>query len=266
MIGRVLRDGASSEPVRFGARAGLLANGLLHLLVAWLAVRVAFGERERADQVGALRTVATEPFGRALLWLLAIGFAAVVLWRGREAIWGFPGVTDRRVQLRKRLFSVGQLAVFGVMAGLAGRIATGSPGGGGGQALTARLLQLPFGPALVVTIGAGVLITGVVVGVRGWRRAFTEDMALGQAHRPVRVLAVRCGQLGALARGMAVGIIGGLVAVAGLTYQPAKAEGLDAALKTLAGQPYGTVLLVAVAAGLASHGIFCFFDARYHRV
>jgi hypothetical protein len=61
-------------------------------------------------------------------------------------------------------------------------------------------------------------------------------------------------------------IIGALVGVAALTSQPARAEGLDAALKTLASQPFGPVLLVIVALGLASYGVFCFFDARYHRV
>jgi hypothetical protein len=51
-----------------------------------------------------------------------------------------------------------------------------------------------------------------------------------------------------------------------VTYQPARAEGLDSALKTLANQPLGPVLLIAVAVGLASYGIFAFFDAHYHRV
>jgi Domain of Unknown Function (DUF1206) len=38
------------------------------------------------------------------------------------------------------------------------------------------------------------------------------------------------------------------------------------ALRTLAAQPYGIIVLVAVALGLAAYGVFCAFDARYHRV
>jgi Domain of Unknown Function (DUF1206) len=30
--------------------------------------------------------------------------------------------------------------------------------------------------------------------------------------------------------------------------------------------PYGVFLLIVVALGLAADGVFCFFDARYHRV
>ncbi len=48
--------------------------------------------------------------------------------------------------------------------------------------------------------------------------------------------------------------------------QPAKATWLDVALKTLAAQPYGTILLTLVAAGLAAFAVFTFFDARYRRV
>jgi hypothetical protein len=31
-------------------------------------------------------------------------------------------------------------------------------------------------------------------------------------------------------------------------------------------QPFGPYLLAAVAVGLLAYGVFCFFDARYHRV
>jgi Domain of Unknown Function (DUF1206) len=39
--------------------------------------------------------------------------------------------------------------------------------------------------------------------------------------------------------------------IAALRSDPSKATGLDTALKTLAAQPYGVVLLYVVAAGLA---------------
>jgi hypothetical protein len=65
---------------------------------------------------------------------------------------------------------------------------------------------------------------------------------------------------------VAVGIIGAFVVFAGVTYQPERAEGLDAALKTVVAQPFGVPALVAVALGLAGYGVFAFFDARFHRV
>ncbi|MBO0873531.1 MAG: DUF1206 domain-containing protein [Pseudonocardia sp.] len=233
--------------------------------MAWLAVRVAFGRFERADPEGALQTVAGEPFGRELLWLIVAGFGAVVVWRVRESIWGFNYVR-RADRPRKRLFAAGQAVVFGALGVLAARIAGGSSSGSGGEQATARLLELPAGRAVVTVVGAGVLVGGMAIALRGWRMAFTEDMDLERAGPLARTLAERTGQVGSVAKGVAVGIIGVLVVVAGMSSQPARAEGLDAALKTLAVQPYGTVLLTAVALGLASYGLFSILDACYHRV
>jgi hypothetical protein len=118
----------------------------------------------------------------------------------------------------------------------------------------------------VVVVGATVLITGVVMGWRGWKLAFTEDMDLDRASPRARMVAERTGQFGALAKSLAFMVIGFLVAQAGFTYRPERAEGLDAALKTVAAAPCGPWALVLVGGGLASFGLFCFFDAHYHRV
>lgn len=76
--------------MRVAARAGIAANGVVHLLIGWLAVRIALGSGGQADQNGALGAIAAEPAGRVLLWVLVVGFAAVVLWRTVSAVWGSP--------------------------------------------------------------------------------------------------------------------------------------------------------------------------------
>jgi hypothetical protein len=259
-------EAAESRPMRLAARAGLAVNGMLHLLVAWLAVRLASGTRERADQAGALQSIAAEPFGRVLLWLVVFGFAAVVVWRLREALSGFRYVRDRKQRTQKRLFSALQVTVFSVLTVLTIRVASGSPAGNGGQGLTATLLRMPAGRWLVVAIGVGVFVSGAVMIYRGWHLAFTEDMDLGRASARTRKIVERTGLVGSMAKGVAVMIVGVLIATAAMTSRPEKAEGLDAALKAVAAQPFGSALLIAVAAGFASFGVYCFFDARYHRV
>lgn len=260
------QEAARSRPLRLAARAGLAANGLIHLLVAWLALRVASGAHEQADKAGAMQTIAAQAHGRILLWLVTGGFAAVVIWRLREALWGFRYVRERGERAKKRWFSVGQLVIFAVLALLTGRVAVGAGAGGGGRNLTAWLLRVPGGRWFLVPVGAGVLITGAVMAVRGWRRAFAEGMDLRAARPVARRAAEWTGVIGTVAKGVAVMIIGVLIGNAAITFQPSRAQGMDAALKTLAGQPFGPLLLIAVAAGLASYGVFCFFDARYHRV
>jgi Domain of Unknown Function (DUF1206) len=81
-------DSASLELV---ARAGLIAYGVVHLLIGWLAAQIAWSasESKSADTSGALKTLAAQPFGKVLLWLVAIGLVALALWQASEAIWGY---------------------------------------------------------------------------------------------------------------------------------------------------------------------------------
>lgn len=261
------RQIATSKPVKIGARVGLVAYGITHLLIAWLALQVALGNSgAQANQSGAFQELAQQPFGRVLLWVLVVGFGATALWRLTQAIWGYRYVTDRSTNVRRRAGSAIKVVVFVALAVLAGQTAAGSGSGGGGQQrATAGVLGLPGGQLLVGAIGIGLLATGVVKIVRGWQQKFTRDMDL-PADRRARSLILRLGQVGSIAKGVAFGLIGLLVVVAAVQFRPEKSAGLDGALRALAAQPYGVLLLIVVALGLAAYGLFCFFDARYHRV
>jgi sulfite exporter TauE/SafE len=57
-----------------------------------------------------------------------------------------------------------------------------------------------------------------------------------------------------------------LVIEAAVTYQPAKAGGIDKALLTLRNQPFGEVLLILAALGLIVFGIYGLCEARWRRV
>src|SRR5947209_14565119 len=62
-------------------RLGLLARGLMHGIVAWLATEIAHGDgRRRADSQGALAVIAHQPLGRALLVAVAAGLLAYAVW------------------------------------------------------------------------------------------------------------------------------------------------------------------------------------------
>jgi hypothetical protein len=72
----------------YTARAGFAASGVLHLLVAYLILRIAFGSGGNADQSGALATIAKQAGGAVMLWIVAIGLLALGLWRVAEALIG----------------------------------------------------------------------------------------------------------------------------------------------------------------------------------
>ena len=257
---------AQSEPVKIGARVGIFAYGITHLLIGWLALQVAFGQgNEKADQRGAFQALAEQPFGQVLLWVLVVGFVAVALWRLEQAIWGYSYESDRTTNIRKRAISGGKVVIFLVLAVIAGRTAAGGGGGGGGQQATAGVLGLPGGQFLVGAVGLGILVAGGAKVYQGWKKKFLHDMDT-PSDRHARMVVERTGQVGFIAKGLSVGLIGILVVIAAIRFDPNEASGLDAALKALASQPFGPYLLIAVALGLACYGVFCFFDARYHRV
>jgi hypothetical protein len=256
-----------SEPVRKGARVGIAANGVLHLLIAWLALQVALGGGGQADQSGALTTIAAQPFGVVLLWLLFVGFVCVVVWRVTTALFGFGYVTDDKKKLVKRLVCAGQAVVYAVLAAATATTAiNGRTQGGGGSSATAGVLGLPGGQIIVGIVGVGIVVGGGVMVWHGWKKKFTEDQDLAGADRHARTVNERTGQVGYIAKGIAIGVLGVLVVSAAVRFDPAEANGLDSALKALAAQPFGVVLLAVVALGIAAYGVFCFFDARYHRV
>jgi hypothetical protein len=261
------RQVAKSEPVKIGARIGLVAYGITHLLIAWLALQVVFsGGGERTDQNGAFQTIAAEPFGRVLLWVLVVGFVAVALWRAGQAIFAAGGTQDTKKQVKKRVERGFQAAVFVALALLAGRVAAGSgSGGGGGQEAAAGVLGWPGGQFLVGAVGLAILVVAGVKAKHGWEKKFLEEMDT-PSDQHARQVVERLGQVGSIAKAVALGLIGALVVVAAVQFDPSKANGLDPALKALASEPYGMFLLAVVAVGLAAYGVFCFFDAKYHRV
>lgn len=248
------------------ARVGLVGRGIVYALIAVLAFQIAFGDHsERADQTGAFQTLAQNGAGKALLWLVVAGFVGYAGWQLAEAIRGHRHAEPKK-RTGKRIESGVKAAVYFGLAGLAAKTAVGSGGGGGGDTASAKLMGATGGRILVGLVGAVLVGVGVAMAAKGIKRSFTEEMELGRLQQRTRRAVVGLGAVGHTARGVVVGLVGGLVIAAAVTVDPEKARGFDAALKALAGQPAGPWLLCIAAAGLICFGAFSVIDARYHRL
>ncbi len=239
---------------------GLIAYGVVHLLVAWISVQIAWGGGgEEASQKGAFQKIAATPMGDVLLWITALGLFALAVWQVFEAGWGHQDREEGRKRIVKRIGSAGKAVLYVVLGVSAVSTAMGSASSGETEkkSMTASLMSATPGRILVIAIGVAIMVVGGRLIYRGVAKRFTRDLRGGVAE-PV----IRLGQVGYTAKGVVLGIVGILVALAAITFDPDKAGGMDTALRTLREQPYGSVLLTIVAAGLACFGVYCFAWSR----
>jgi hypothetical protein len=253
-----------NKAVQILGRLGMVCYGVVHVLVAWLAVQVVFGDAEQADQKGAIGTLAESSVGPVLLWALGIGLLAYALWQLVLITTGYGWIPKKR----KRIFRKIGAGARGAIGATLGIYAIGLANGGGSksgttqsQEWTARVMSLPAGQVLVGIAALVIIGIGVASIRKGIKHKFMEDLNRPQLPRVAEPLGVA----GYCAKGVAYGVIGILVGIAAINHNPGDAGGLDVALKTLQQQTFGSILLFAVAIGLAAFGVYCFTAARAHK-
>ncbi len=251
------RTAQDHAAVEWAARAGFAVNGVLHLLIGWIALQIAwFSTGKSADQSGALSALASNGFGKAVLWFGVVGFLGLAVWQVAEAIGGASKVSDR----------VKAVAKCGVYLALAFSAFTFAKGGSSSSKqqstdTTATLMSQPFGAVLVALVGLVVVAVGVYHVLKGWKRWFLQDLA-SHPGKSVDVL----GRFGYIAKGIALIVLGGLFGLAALQNDPKEASGLDGALHTLLEAPFGKIVVSVVGLGLIAYGFYSFARARYTKV
>jgi hypothetical protein len=257
---------ARSDALGRLARAGMVARGLVFLIVAVLAGKLAVGERGTdADQQEALRTIAAGPLGEVLLLLVAIGLAGYALWMlARAAIGHGVERTDSGLD---RVSALASAVAYGVVCATAIAVLAGSGSGSGSpKEATGGVLGWPAGTVLVAVAGAVVIGVGVYQAYKGFARKFLEEARTGEMTDEARKAYTTLGVFGYVARAVVFVLVGYGLIKAAVDYDPRKAVGLDGALHELADSAYGPPLLWVVAVGLAGFGLYSIADARYHRV
>ncbi|MFL6061673.1 MAG: DUF1206 domain-containing protein [Marmoricola sp.] len=245
-------------------RIGFVAYGVVHLLIAWLALQLALGHHDgRASNQGALRHLAGEPFGRVLVWAIAIGMFFLVCWRLLEGAVGHRDEEDEKKRLAQRAGSFGKAIVYGAIGVSALKIAIGAGSRSRGRATTAKLLDLPAGPWIVGLAGLAILAYGANMVRRGLTEKYREHLSAEGRSGEAGTAYLLLGKYGYVAKGTVIGIIGILVGYAAANHDPRRSGGLDQALRTVLEQPFGPFLLGVIALGIASYGVFCLVRARH---
>jgi hypothetical protein len=274
-VHRVRAAAQRSEGIDWLGRAGLVSQGVLYAVVAILAAQVALDGTDssrRPDAEGALQLVAEQPFGRALLTVLALGFVGYALWRIVEAVADRDrrGRDSKAVLTRAAFFALGLVYLALAALALATAFDAGGAAAAGGsgqeQRATHGVLGWPLGRPLVLAVGAGFAIgaaAGVLYVLRG---KLDDNLRTSAMSRRERRTATAAGAVGCIARAVVFAVIGVFLAKAAWEHDPGETRGLDGALLELARAPLGPVVLGTVALGLFAFALWCGVQARYRRI
>jgi hypothetical protein len=263
----VVRRATSERSTRIAARAGYVISGLVHLLIAYLIVRIALGDRANADQTGALATLADTTGGFATLWAVAAALVPLTLWRIAETVVGLHPSEQRRdpkdFRVVNRLKAFGLATVYAAVAATAVQFALGRRRSGAAQdaGLSARLMQSTPGKAVLIIVGVVIVAIGSYFAFKGASRKFLNDLTVS----PGWVMTA-LGVCGYVAEGIVLAFAGVLVVVASVGVDPSKATGLDGAVKAFRHAPFGTALILMAGSGFAAYGLYSFALSRYSRM
>jgi hypothetical protein len=250
-------------------RVGFIARGLVYLVPGVLALRLVIGTHgAMITQTGTIGVIGRQPQGRLLLLPFAAALAGYALWGMVRAVLD-PLRKGHSVQgIFERLgYAMSGLAYAGLLVATLRFLLSAATHTPKARDWAAELLAKPSGAWLLGIVGlcwiAGAGILQIVV---GWRGTFMNDLALERMGSGERRWAARLGHVGIVARGLMFSIIGMLLVAAALHANPHKESGLDGALLELTRQPFGRLLLAALALGLIIFGVFSMMCARWMRM
>ena len=265
-----VKRAAGSPVLRLLERLGYATRGALYTVMGMLALGIALsvGGGQATDLTGSLLFLISNPYGKAVLVVMAIGLAAYSLWGFIRAVYD-PLHRGRDASgYMARLGFVTSALSYAAIVILALQILAGSGGASGDstQKTITSILTHPGGGPLTVVIGLIAIGVGLGQFLEAYRATFKNDLKSAEMSEQERSNVITLGRFGMFARGVTFLVIGWFVVQAGLHHDPAQVQGFGGAFVFLLGQPYGRVLLGIVALGFVALGLHSFACARWIRL
>ena len=235
-----------------------------------LAARLAFVGREEPgkhpDKNGALHTVANQPFGRALLAVLAAGFLAMVVWSVAELVRKRDG--ERTNHLQRRAVGAGRAAIYAALAWSTLKLVLGSGNSGGNrqEAFTAQVLGWPGGRVLVGAAAAALVGAAAYNVNRAVTRKFEDHWDRSRMDARARRIAAPAEAAGNFGHAAVFALVGWFLALAAIRFDPNEPKSLDESLAVLAHASYGRPICLAVAAGMVAWALNAIAQAMWRKI
>ena len=258
------------DALEFTSRLGYAARGVVYLTMGTIAMLAAADLTPRPTGAeGVFELWAGWPLGLVLIAALAACLIAFSGWRMLQAVFDADG---HGVSAKAWAVRAGQAVsglIYGALAVSALELLDGLEDIGeadeadSAQSAAAAVLAWPHGDWLV--IGGGLAL--LAVGVGNLAQGVLQD--LGKRLRcsaNVCRWVVPLGRAGYIGRGVATLPLGIFLLRAGWEVRAAEVRTWAGALHTVEAQPFGSLILAALALGLIAFGLFGVVEAVFRRI
>ncbi len=260
--------GEVSKAVRIMYRLGYAAKGLVFLIIGVMALMLMMGMGgQLSNPTDALKLIHRQPFGQFLLLMTGLSLLGYVLWRVAQSVFNVEHKPHSAMNTVKRIgYAISgltylSLAILAIRGFTEGRVQSD----GSSLTLTAKALDLPAGPALVMLAGAIIIGVGIFHAALGFTRRFMKQYEQGRMTAKERDIIEKSGMIGLPARGFTFGIIGYFFIRAGMDANAAATKNTKGVMEHILGLPMGETILALIAVGFICYAVYCFAAAKFRR-
>jgi hypothetical protein len=240
------------------ARLGYASKAVVYAIVGILAILAVFTRGGAiTDTRGALRVVVTQPFGHALLIVLAIGLCSYGAWRLLDAFFDPDRDGTSTAGLITRIANAVRGLVYGALGFEAIRLLRGAGASSGDEAelFASRVFDWPLGTLIVGIAGLVVALYGLSELVKGVRGTDDHKVEWRSIAPNLQAGARRISRFGVAVRGGLLVTLGTFLVRAALTHDPNQAAGTRESFLQLGGLIEGRWFLALIACGVIAYAV-----------
>jgi len=239
------------------SRIGMIAKGVVYSLIGILTALSAFGYGgKESGSRGALSYLAEQTYGQIMLIVLGLGLLAYVFYRMFQAFGNHNAFDDGAKGLAKRAAYFISGLIYGGLAYFAFKLAFSA--GSNGQSSSSGT---EYPDAVILLVGAGMLVKAVYDIYRAYSQKFREDIKETEMSAKERKLLLNSGRAGHTSRGIVLALMAYMTLQSGLSSGSKIGKQTDAF--EFIKNEFGTIVLGIVAIGLVGYAVYMFIKAKY---
>jgi len=251
------------------ARLGYICKAVVFAVAGSLAIAAALRRGGRVtDTSGALRVILVQPYGRALLLVLAVGLCGYAVWRVLDAIRDPDHHGTDFKGWSTRIGNVMRALIYGGLGVESFRLFRGLGGSNGRevQSWTARIMDVPFGAVIVGFLGAIILVYGISEIIASFKAGYSRTLDISPIPTTWRTTAEAISRFGIGARGIVIAVLGFFLVRAAFQRDPSEAHGQRDSMVELANAAGGRWMLLFIGTGLLAYAVDQAIHARCRRI